>query len=149
MCLSGSKQVKIPVVGNVPRYATKYSVGADLFAHMPDSITLLPGERALIPTNTYLAIPNNYEGQVRPRSGLAIQHGITLLNSPGTIDTDYRGEIKVPLINLGQEPYTIVKGDRVAQLIIAPCMRVEFIQLELNKLPKTNRGDGGFGSTGR
>jgi dUTP pyrophosphatase len=109
-------------------------------------VQLAPGQRALIPTGLRLAIPQGFEGQVRPRSGLAARHGITVLNSPGTIDSDYRGEICVILINLGSEPYTISHGDRIAQLVIAPTTRAELVEVE--SLDTTERGEGGFGSTG-
>ena len=132
---------------DLPSYATDSSAGLDLRAAVEDPVVLSPGERRLIPTGLILEIPEGYEGQVRPRSGLAIRHGVTVLNSPGTIDADYRGEVKVILINLGEEPFTIRRGDRIAQLIIAPVTRAELIEVE--EVTVTARGDGGFGSTGR
>lgn len=130
-------------------HATEYSAGVDLRAAVPESepLTLAPGERALVPTGLQIAIPAGYEGQVRPRSGLAAKHGITVLNSPGTIDADYRGEVKVILINLGQEPFTIQRGERIAQLVLARHAQIEW-QVE-ESLEETARGAGGFGHTGR
>ena len=130
----------------LPSYATEHSAGLDLRACVDKPLTLRPGERALIPTGFIIEIPEGYEGQVRPRSGLAVKKGITVLNSPGTIDADYRGEVKVILINLGEEEVTIEKGDRIAQLVIAPVSRVELIEVE--EVSTTARGEGGFGSTG-
>lgn len=118
----------------------------DLFASLEEEITLQPGERRMVPTGISLALPEGYEGQIRPRSGLAIQKGITILNTPGTIDSDYRGEIKVLLINLGSEPYTIKNGDRIAQMVISPVSQAIFI--EVQELPPTKRQEGGFGHTG-
>lgn len=118
----------------------------DLRAAVSDDLILQPDARLAIPTGLVLEIPEGFEGQVRPRSGLALKHGITCLNSPGTIDWDYRGEVKVILINLGTEPFTIMRGMRIAQLVIAPVARVEII--EISKLTATERGTGGFGSTG-
>lgn len=118
----------------------------DLRACLPEPLTLAPGERALIPTGFAIALPEGYEAQVRPRSGLAIRHGLTLLNSPGTIDSDYRGEVAVVAINHGAEPVTVQRGDRVAQLVVAPVSRV---MLEpVDTLPPSGRGAGGFGHTG-
>lgn len=131
----------------LPSYQTDGSAGVDLFAAVKEPITLQPGERALIPTGIRIALPPGYEAQVRPRSGLAIRHGISMVNAPGTIDSDYRGEVQVILINLGQEPFTIRRGERIAQMVIAPVMRVEWEVVE--NLPPTARGDGGFGHTGR
>ncbi|MBC7288166.1 MAG: dUTP diphosphatase [Armatimonadetes bacterium] len=130
----------------LPEYATANSAGMDLRAHISQPITIAPGERTLIPTGIRLAIPPGYEGQVRPRSGLAIRHGLTVLNSPGTIDADYRGEVKVVLANLGSEPVTIQPGDRIAQLVIAPVVRAFLVRVE--ELPESDRGEGGFGHTG-
>ena len=132
---------------DLPTYATDSSAGLDLRAAVDEPVVLAPGERRLIPTGLILEIPEGYEGQVRPRSGLAIRHGVTVLNSPGTIDADYRGEVKVILINLGEEPFTIRRGERIAQLIITPVTRAELIEVE--EVTATARGDGGFGSTGR
>lgn len=134
------------VPGFSPAYATEGSAGADLKAHIDGPIDMQPGERALVPTGIRLAIPENHEGQIRPRSGLAVRHGVTVLNAPGTIDADYRGEVKVLLINTGDVTVRIEPGDRVAQLVIAPVTRASFRECELDQ---TDRGDGGFGSTGR
>lgn len=131
----------------LPSYQTEGSAGVDLYAAVREPLTLQPGERALVPTGIRIALPPGYEAQVRPRSGLAIRHGIGMVNAPGTIDSDYRGEIQVILINLGQEPFTIRRGERIAQLVIAPVMRVEWERVP--ELPPTPRGDGGFGHTGR
>ena len=119
----------------------------DIRAHVPAPIILQPLERNLIPTGLYIQLPDGYEAQVRPRSGLAINHGITCLNSPGTIDADYRGEIKVILINLSNEPHTIQPGDRIAQMVIQKVEQVEWV--EVNAIKETGRGGGGFGHTGR
>lgn len=131
----------------LPAYATEHAAGADLLAAVEAELVLAPGERALVPTGIAVALPEGYELQVRPRSGLAIRHGITCLNSPGTIDADYRGEIRLILINLGQEPYTIRRGDRLAQAILAPVLRLEWQPVA--DLPETQRGEGGFGHTGK
>jgi len=130
----------------IPSYATSSAAGADLKANLSTAMRLEPGDRALIPTGIHMAIPPGWEGQVRPRSGLAIKHGVTLLNHPGTIDADYRGEVKVILINLGREAVTISPGERIAQLIIAKVATAQFQWTE--HLPETTRGVGGFGSTG-
>lgn len=130
----------------LPQYMSAYSAGADLTAHLNADVVIAPGERALIPTGIRIALPPGYEGQVRPRSGLALRHGVTLLNSPGTIDSDYRGEIAVLLVNLGQEPYCVKDGDRIAQLVIAPVQRCRFEPVDA--LDDTARGSNGFGSTG-
>jgi dUTP pyrophosphatase len=130
----------------LPDYATEGSAGLDLLAALSDPVTLQPSARALIPTGLTMALPQGYEGQVRPRSGLALKHGLTVLNSPGTIDADYRGEVQVIVINLGEEPVTIVRGMRIAQLVLAPVTRGRFE--EAKDLPITHRGGGGFGSTG-
>ena len=131
----------------LPAYQTDHAAGLDLRAAVDHAVTLSPGGRSLIPTGLALAIPPGHEGQVRPRSGLALRHGLTCLNTPGTIDADYRGEVKVLLINHGQEPCTIARGDRIAQLIIAPVTRADLTVVP--QLPATERGDGGFGHTGR
>jgi dUTP pyrophosphatase len=131
----------------LPSYATPGAAGCDLRAAVAEPLTLAPGARALVPTGIAVAIPEGHEGQVRMRSGLALRHGLSLLNGPGTIDSDYRGEIGVILANLGAEPVTIERGERIAQLVIAPVA-----QLRLEKvaeLPATSRHTGGFGSTGR
>lgn len=130
----------------MPAYETQGSSGFDLRAALSDPITLEPGKRVLIPIGIKIALPDGYEAQIRPRSGLAYRHGITMLNSPGTIDSDYRGEIKVLAINHGEESFTIKHGDRIAQMIIAPILQIEIQRVY--ELPKTKRGDGGFGSTG-
>ncbi|RYY95058.1 MAG: dUTP diphosphatase [Alphaproteobacteria bacterium] len=133
----------------LPAYETADAAGMDLRAAVEDTapVTLAPGHRAMIPTGLTIALPPLHEAQVRPRSGLAAKHGITCLNSPGTIDADYRGEVKVILINLGQEPFVIKRGERIAQMVIAPVTRAELVQVET--LDETTRGAGGFGSTGR
>jgi dUTP pyrophosphatase len=123
------------------------SAGVDLLAALAEPLVLAPGARAAVPTGVALALPAGWEGQVRPRSGLALRHGVTLLNSPGTIDSDYRGEVKVILADLGAEPVTINRGERIAQLVVAPVSRVAFERVA--SLPETLRGAGGFGSTGR
>ena len=129
----------------LPSYATLQSAGMDLAAAVTTDVILAPRKRALIPTGIAIALPEGYEAQVRPRSGLAAKNGITVLNSPGTIDADYRGEVKVILINLGEEPFVIKRGMRIAQLVVAPVTRVSW--QEVRDLPETQRGAGGFGST--
>jgi dUTP pyrophosphatase len=132
----------------LPSYQSKHAAGLDLVAAVPreEPVKLPPGARALIPTGLALELPPCYEAQVRPRSGLALKHGVTLLNSPGTIDADYRGEVMVILINHGTEPFLVQRGDRIAQLVIAPVASVEIVAVEA--LGGTVRGQGGFGSTG-
>ncbi|MCA1988090.1 MAG: dUTP diphosphatase [Desulfarculus sp.] len=130
----------------LPAYQTAQAAGLDLPAAVEAPLTIAPGAIALVPTGLSLAIPSGHEGQVRPRSGLAVKHGLTVVNAPGTIDADYRGEVKVALINLGPDPVTIQRGDRVAQLVIAPVTRVELA--EVPELPASQRGAGGFGHTG-
>jgi dUTP pyrophosphatase len=130
-----------------PRYQTEGAAGMDLHAAIAAPLTLAPGERALVPTGWAVAIPPGFEGQVRPRSGLALRHGVTVLNAPGTVDADYRGEIKVVLVNHGQAPFLIERGDRIAQLVICPVAHAELRILEA--LDATARGAGGYGSTGR
>ena len=132
--------------GVLPAYETEGSAGMDLRAYLDAPVTLAPMERALIPTGIFLAVPRGYEAQVRARSGLAVKHGIGLVNGIGTIDSDYRGEVKVALINWGSEPFTIENGDRIAQLVIAAYERVDWE--ETDTLDETERGAGGFGSTG-
>ncbi|MDG5767780.1 dUTP diphosphatase [Balneolales bacterium ANBcel1] len=132
---------------DLPAYATPDSAGMDLRAAPGRPVVLKPGERALIPTGLQMAIQRGYEAQIRPRSGLAYKHGITMLNTPGTIDADYRGEVKVLAINLGEEPFTIEHGDRIAQMVFAPVTRA--IVTGVQELPETERGVGGFGSTGK
>jgi dUTP pyrophosphatase len=131
---------------NLPQYATALSAGVDLEAAVDAPITLKPGERQLIATGLAIALPDGYEAQIRPRSGLAFKNGVTVLNSPGTIDADYRGEVKVILANLGQEDFTVERGMRVAQMVIAPYTQVGWNVVET--LDETERGAGGFGSTG-
>ncbi|GFN36462.1 dUTP diphosphatase [Tepidimicrobium xylanilyticum] len=142
--------MKIKVVNKsnfpLPSYKTKGSAGMDLYANLDESITIKPMERVLVPTGLYISIPNGYEAQIRARSGLALKHGITLANGIGTIDSDYRGEIGVILLNLSKEDYTINRGDRIAQLVIVKYERVEFE--EVLSLDSTERGEGGFGHTG-
>ena len=129
----------------LPSYASEGAAGLDIAA--AESLTLAPGGRHAVATGFAIAIPSGYEVQVRPRSGLALKHGITCLNTPGTIDSDYRGEVKVILANLGSEPFEVVRGERVAQLVPAPVLRASFA--EVPELGETQRGAGGFGSTGR
>ncbi len=134
----------------LPHYATAQAAGLDLHCASAAPITLASHAWQAIPTGLAMAIPQGFEGQVRPRSGLAAKHGITLLNSPGTIDADYRGEVKVLLINLGPEPYTVQPGDRIAQLVIAPCIQAQIDEVNaLEALGDSERGSGGFGSTGK
>jgi dUTP pyrophosphatase len=131
---------------NLPAYATEHAAGMDLYAAVQSDIVLQPGQRKLIPTGISIALPEGYEAQVRPRSGLAIKNGVTVLNSPGTIDADYRGEVQVILANLGEAAFTVTRGMRVAQMVVAPYSRVEWEEAE--QLSLTARGAGGFGSTG-
>lgn len=130
----------------LPSYATALSAGMDLRANIDEPITLGPLERRLVPTGIYIALPPGFEAQVRPRSGLATKHGITVINSPGTVDADYRGELRVSLVNLSNEPFTIEDGERIAQMVIARHETVEWN--EVNALDETERGAGGWGSTG-
>jgi dUTP pyrophosphatase len=130
----------------LPTYATPDAAGADLHAAVDGALVLAPMERSAVPTGLKLAIPAGYEGQVRPRSGLALRQGLTVANAPGTVDADYRGEVKVIVVNLGAEPVTIRRGDRIAQLVIAPVEQAAFAGVA--RVPETTRGDGGFGSTG-
>ncbi len=131
----------------LPAYETQGAAGMDLRAALgAQSVVLAPGARALIPTGLAIALPNDFEAQVRPRSGLAFKHGVTLLNAPGTIDADYRGELKAILVNHGDTPFTIAHGDRIAQLVIAPVIQARWIETDV--LDETSRGAGGFGSTG-
>lgn len=131
----------------LPAYETPQSAGMDLRAAVGEALTIAPGARALVPTGLTIALPAGYEAQVRPRSGLALKFGVTCLNSPGTIDADYRGEIGVILINHGSDPFVINRGDRIAQLVFAPVTQGAFV--EVDNLDETARGAGGFGSTGR
>ena len=130
----------------LPAYATALSAGMDLRANIETPITLRPLERCLVPTGLYIALPAGYEGQVRPRSGLATKHGITVINSPGTVDADYRGELRVSLVNLSNAPFTIEDGERIAQLVVARHETVEWMPTDA--LDETTRGEGGWGSTG-
>ncbi|MDY0061871.1 MAG: dUTP diphosphatase [Myxococcota bacterium] len=130
----------------LPAAATPGAAGLDLMADLPAPLRLPPGEWSLLPTGFSVEIPEGYEGQVRPRSGLAFAHGVTVLNAPGTIDADYRGEVKVLLINLGKHPFEVTRGMRIAQLVIAPVCRVTLV--EVSELAASSRGEGGFGSTG-
>jgi dUTP pyrophosphatase len=130
----------------LPSYATDAAAGMDLLAFIDEPVTLKPLERCLIPTGMSMAIPEGYEAEIRPRSGLAYKFGITLLNTPGTIDSDYRGEVKVLLINLGDNPFTVQKGDRIAQIVFKNVIKADWEIVE--KLPDSIRGEGGFGSTG-
>ncbi len=143
--------MKIKIVNNsnnpLPEYATEQSAGLDLRANLTADVTLQPLERRLIPTGLRIALPKGYEAQVRPRSGLALKHGITLLNTPGTIDADYRGEIGVIMVNLSNEPFKITHGDRIAQLVIARFEHADWDIVE--SLDETSRGEGGFGHTGK
>jgi dUTP pyrophosphatase len=133
----------------LPAYQTVHAAGLDLLAAVPESapLVLAPGKHALVPTGLAIALPVGFEAQVRPRSGLAARHGVTVLNSPGTIDADYRGEIQVILINHGAEPFAIKRGERIAQMVIAPVVQASFVTV--SELSATDRGGGGFGSTGR
>lgn len=141
-------QIKVVNRGHqqLPAYATPQSAGMDLRANLETSITLHPMERRLIPTGLYIALPEGYEAQVRPRSGLALKHGITVLNTPGTIDADYRGEIMVLLINLSEDDFVVADGERIAQKVIARCEQGTFQDVEM--LDETERGTGGYGHTG-
>ncbi len=144
------KKIQVPVTGNsemTPHYGSDLAAGADLRADIEEPIVIEPGRHCMIPTGLKMAIPAGYEGQVRPRSGLAAKHGLTVLNTPGTIDADYRGDVKVILINLGPDAVTIHRGERIAQLVIAPVLRADFVWTD--SLEETGRGEGGFGSTGR
>ena len=143
--------MKVKIVNNsrhaLPEYQTPLSAGLDIRANLDESVTLRPLERAMIPTGLFVELPEGYEMQIRPRSGLAAKHGITVLNSPGTIDADYRGEIKVILVNLSNEPFTLESGERIAQMSVARYEQIEWQSVEV--LGETERGAGGFGSTGQ
>ena len=149
LCQMGEIIVKIinRSANPLPAYATADASGMDLRAHLETAITLQPLERMLVPTGLFMELPTGYEAQVRPRSGLAIKQGLTLLNTPGTIDADYRGEIKIIMINLSNEPQTISPGDRIAQMVIAPFLQARLEPVEI--LTTTERGSGGFGHTGK
>ncbi len=142
--------IKINVINTgkqpLPQYATPQSAGMDLRANIEESVTLQPLERRLFPTGLRISLPEGYEAQVRPRSGLALKHGITVLNSPGTIDADYRGEVGVVLVNVSNEPFTVEPGERIAQMVIARHEQAEFIVVE--ELDATERGEGGYGHSG-
>lgn len=131
---------------SLPAYATPLSAGMDLRADIPEPVVLEPMDRMLVPTGIFISLPAGYECQVRPRSGLAVKHGITVLNSPGTVDADYRGELKTLLVNLSKEPFTIEPGERIAQMVVSRHETVEWEEVEV--LDGTDRGTGGFGSTG-
>lgn len=131
----------------LPAYMSAGAAGADVVAALAEDLVLAPGERAVVPTGFALEVPEGLEVQIRPRSGLAARHGVTLLNSPGTIDSDYRGQVGVLLVNLGGEPFTVRRGERIAQLVVAPVVRAAFREAEA--LAASARGEGGFGSTGR
>ena len=150
----GTAPASVPVAirrlhprARLPVYATELAAGCDLVAALDAPVQVPPGGSCRIPTGIAIALPPGYEAQVRPRSGLAARYGLTVLNAPGTIDADYRGEIQVLLVNLGREPVTVAPGDRIAQLVVAPVTRAHFVEVEA--LPPTVRGEGGFGSTGR
>jgi dUTP pyrophosphatase len=136
-----------PNTARLPEYMTPNAAGMDLYADLDDDIILQPGARSLLPTGIALALPHGYEAQIRPRSGLALRHGITLVNSPGTIDQDYRGEIGIIMVNHGREPFTVRNGERIAQMVFAPISRAEL--QEVDDLDETERGERGFGHTGR
>ena len=145
-----NENLKVKIINKsknpLPNYATENSAGMDLRANLSDTVTLNPGERKLISTGLYIQLPSGYEAQIRPRSGLAINQGITVLNSPGTIDADYRGEIKVIICNFSDASYIITNGDKIAQMVISKVPRVEFCEVE--SLEETERGTKGFGHTG-
>ena len=138
--------LKLHPEAQIPRYMTAMAAGMDVCALLDESICLKPGERYLVPTGLAFAIPEGYEVQVRPRSGLAVKHGISMVNAPGTIDADYRGEVRIILINHGQEDFVISSGDRIAQLVVAPVCQAQLVCVE--ELSATERGSGGFGHTG-
>lgn len=145
-----NNQLKVKVINKskheLPTYSTPQSAGMDLRANIDESLTLHPMERKLITTGIYMALPIGYEAQIRPRSGLALKHGITVLNTPGTVDADYRGEVMVLLVNLSQEDFIVNDGERIAQMVIAKHEQADFV--EVTELDETDRGDGGYGHTG-
>jgi dUTP pyrophosphatase len=145
-----NNQLKVKVINKskheLPAYSTPQSAGMDLRANIDESLTLHPMERKLISTGIYMALPIGYEAQIRPRSGLALKHGITVLNTPGTVDADYRGEVMVLLVNLSQEDFIVNDGERIAQMVIAKHEQADFV--EVTELAETDRGDGGYGHTG-
>jgi len=130
----------------LPKYMSEHASGMDLCAAVTEPVVLNPGERYLVPAGFHMALPPGHEAQVRPRSGLAVKHGITVVNAPGTIDADYRGEVKVILANIGSEPFTINRGDRIAQMVIQPVLQADLVPVD--ELPESERGHGGFGHTG-
>ena len=138
-----------PELAELPRYESAAAAGLDLVACLEQPLTLAPGAFAAVPTGIAVSLPPGHEGQVRPRSGLARRHGVTVLNAPGTVDADYRGELQVVLINHGAKPYDVTGGDRIAQLIVAPIARVDVVEVDAAALGETTRGAGGFGSTGK
>ncbi|CAG0967620.1 dUTP pyrophosphatase [Geobacteraceae bacterium] len=146
-CVVKVRRVRRAEGQNFPCYMTPHAAGMDICADLDDDLVLEPGERKLVPTGLAISLPDGFEAQVRPRSGLALRHGIALVNSPGTIDPDYRGEIGVILINHGSETFVVKRGERIAQMVFAPFVRAEL--LEVDELDETARGDGGFGHTGR
>lgn len=143
--------MKVKIVNHspfdLPAYATEASAGMDLRADLKEEVVLGPLERAMVPTGLHIELPAGFEAQIRPRSGLAAKHGISIVNAPGTVDADYRGEIKVVLVNLSNEPFTVVPGERIAQMVVARHEKVEWEQVEV--LEESTRGAGGFGSTGK
>ncbi len=146
-CSVKVKRLRPDSTNPLPAYMTSHAAGMDLCAELAHELVLVPGARALVPTGIAIELPEGYEAQVRPRSGLALKHGIALVNSPGTIDTDYRGEIGVIVINHGTEPFVVRSGERIAQLVFAPFARASLV--EVQELGESVRGDGGFGHTGR
>ena len=146
-CSVKVKRLRPDSTNPLPTYMTSHAAGMDLYAELAHELVLVPGGRALVPTGIAIELPEGYEAQVRPRSGLALKHGIALVNSPGTIDADYRGEIGVIVINHGTEPFVVRSGERVAQLVFAPFVRASLV--EVAELGESGRGDGGFGHTGR
>lgn len=146
-CVVRIRRVRSHGENHLPRYMTPHSAGMDLFADIENDLVLHPGERELVPTGIAIALPDGYEAQIRPRSGLALKHGISLVNSPGTIDPDYRGEIGIIVINHGDVPFVIKKGERIAQMVFSTFARAELLQV--SELDDTVRGEGGFGHTGR
>ncbi|HEX8961313.1 MAG TPA: dUTP diphosphatase [Geobacteraceae bacterium] len=146
-CTVRVKRLRPESTNPLPAYMTSHAAGMDLYADLAEDLVLHPGARALIPTGIAIELPEGYEAQVRPRSGLALRYGISLVNSPGTIDTDYRGEVGVIVINHGAEPFIIRSGERIAQLVFAPFARAALV--EVSELGESARGDGGFGHTGR
>ena len=146
-CIVKVKRIRQGSTNPLPGYMTSHAAGMDLYADLAEDVMLVPGGRALIPTGIAIELPDGYEAQVRPRSGLALKHGISLVNTPGTIDTDYRGEIGVIVINHGSEPFALRNGERIAQLVFAPFARATL--QEVVDLGETGRGEGGFGHTGR